>query len=209
MALNFNEILGLELDETQLTALGAAVNAEVDRARTQASQTAQKNADADWEKKLPEMVAAAVAQQTADAAKTAEQRAQEQYENTIKELQTNIAALTAANNLAENKSKVRAAGIADDEAVNTIAAMFTTNPEGIDSFLSVFNSTVEAGVKAAQQAGANNATPPGASATRQKSPAVMTQDVITQMLQTNETKNGGLLNEDQLFADLRVAQTAI
>lgn len=209
MAIDFKEILGIELDESQLEALGSAVNSEVDRARTQASQTAHKNANADWEKKLPELVAEAVAKQTADAAKTAEQRAQEQYESTIAELRTNIAALTAANTIAENKSKVRAAGIADNTAVDTIATMFASNPEGIDNFLSVFNSTVEASVKAAEQAKTNAATAPGASAGRQKSPAAITQDAISQMLQANENQNGGLLNEDQLFADLRVAQTAI
>lgn len=209
MAIEFNEVLGIELTEEQQKKLAAAVTTEVDRARTQASQTAHSNANADWEKKLPNLIADAVAKQTADATKTAEQRAQEQYQQQILDLQTNMAALVAQNTVNENKNKVRAAGISDDATVDAIASMFVQNPDGIDGFLGLYSNAVSEGVKVAQQASTNSVTPPGAGTNPVPNVSnVMSQQAISQMLQANSQNNGGMLNEDQLFADLRAAQLA-
>lgn len=209
MAINFEE-LGLQLTEEQEKALSSEINKEIDRERTKASQSAHKNANDDWEKKLPDLIAKAVAEQTSNATLTAEQKAQQQYQQQLNTLQANYEALKASHVVSENKNKIRACGINDDATVDAISSMFVQNPEGIDSFLSVYKNSVDAGVKAAMTQQMNNATPPGSSNSSGSNVAgKLTQDAISQMIADNAKLNGGIVDDEQIFANLRAAQTSI
>lgn len=199
MTLDLN---ALGLSEEQVT----AVSAEIDRARTQASQTAQKNAEAKFQNQLPELVQAAVDKATADANKTAEQKATEAWEAKFNQLSEALAAAQNQNVRISNEAKIRQAGITDDATVSNFAEMFVSNPDGLDGFLTTYNSAVAAQVAIAQQQAMSKATPPGHNSALNGSNQSMSQASIAQLVKNNAESNGGYIDDAQLFADVRVMQ---
>lgn len=185
-----------------------AVNAEIDRARTQASQTAHQNAEKALSEKLPGLIDAAVNKATIEANQTAEEKAAAAWESKFAEL--NKALETAQNNNVRisNEAKIRKAGITDDNTVTSFADMFVSNPDGLDGFLTTYNNAVNAQVALAKQQAAGNATPPGGNsnpgANVSKS---MTQASVSKIIEDNERSNGGYIDDAQLFADIRSMQT--
>lgn len=201
--------MALDLTEFGLTEEQIAqINAEMDRARTQASQTARANAEREFNENLPNLVQDAVQQATATASMTAEQRAQEAFQQQLTEMSEQLAQVTRDRNRSINEAAIRRAGVTDDDTVAVFADMFAENPDGLDGFLTTFTKSVQDGVKAASQTAASSVTPPGASGGTVKNPPAnsFNQATISQMVESNAETNGGFIDDVQLLADLRVAQ---
>lgn len=201
--------MSLDLTEFGLSAEQIAqINAEMDRVRTQASQTARDNAEKGFNERLTASVQEAVRKATEDASKTAEQRASDAFATQLAEMNERLAQSERDKNKFINESRIRKAGVADDATVASFADLFADNPDGLDAFLDTYTKSVQAGVQAAAQQHLSQSTPPGASAGGHNPAAtVLTQQAITQMVESNASNNGGFIDDAQLFADLRVAQT--
>lgn len=188
----------------------AEINAEIDRARTQASNTARTNAEKAFDEKLQAQVRDAVQRATVDANKTAEQKAADAWQEKFDQLSAALKEANDRNVKATNEAAIRRAGITDDAAVASFAEMFVSNPDGLSGFLDTYTSAVSAQVEIAKQKALGRATPPGGNPggnSQRTNPTAMTQASISQLVKTNAENNGGYVDDGQLFADLRAMQT--
>ena len=145
-----------------------SIEAENDRARTQASNTATKNAEKDAKKAQDTAIKAAEAAARADERKRIEmdeaERIAEDRKKATQELEEQKAEVAAERKSLTATKKLAAAGLTEERITELLPMFVTVNDADLsgvlDSFVKTYQETVKDSVDAEKQTLLDNATPP-------------------------------------------------